>query len=225
MESFLAAVALVLALLAPAPARAQVTCPTTASDPAFTAGGSVFGRQAGQWNEYFRAKADVNSPVLCNPTIVGATYVGSPNLQCSSLTDGGTACPADTGTSGHTLPYLDADNLFTGQQTFRSVMGSTRTVSGSSDLLTSTDCGKTIVYTSASGVNVTTFANAASGVSSCSIALLQRGAGAVTIVDGAGATKASADNCTKTAAQYATMGLFVQPNDPSMWIILGRCAP
>ena len=71
--------ALVLAtglLLIPQAVLAQ-SCPTTAASPAFTAGGSVFGRIAAQWNGYFAAKADANNGVLCNPTIVGGSVPGS----------------------------------------------------------------------------------------------------------------------------------------------------
>lgn len=226
METLLAALAILLATLVPTtPASAQTTCPVTQSSPNFTAGGSVFGRVAGQWNAYFRAKADANNGVLCNPTIVGPTYEGAINLNCGSLSDSGTACPANTGSSGHTLPFLDIANSFSGQQTFASVIGTSRTVSGTTDVLSSSDCGKTIIYTAATAVTVTTFASVVSGVNTCSIALLQEGAGAVSIADGSGATHVSARACTKTSAQYATMGLFVHANSPSQWNILGDCAP
>lgn len=71
--NLLAVVILLLALVLPTSARSQVTCPTTQSDPRFTAGGSVFGRTAAQWSQYFRGKVDANDGVLCNPTIVGGS--------------------------------------------------------------------------------------------------------------------------------------------------------
>lgn len=71
--------ALASVLLAPPPAAAQ-SCPVTASTPAFTAGGNVFGRLAAQWNAYFGAKADANNGVLCNPTIIGGSTPGAVNL-------------------------------------------------------------------------------------------------------------------------------------------------
>lgn len=37
--------------------------------------------------------------------------------SCSGLSDAGTACTANTGTSGHTLPFLDGANMFSAQQT------------------------------------------------------------------------------------------------------------
>lgn len=58
-------------------AHAQTpACPTTQSDPGFTAGGNVFGRTAPQWNTFFRAKVDANSGILCNPTLVNPIFVG-----------------------------------------------------------------------------------------------------------------------------------------------------
>lgn len=57
--------------------RAAAQCPTTGSSPAFTLGGSVFGRIAAQWNAYFGAKADANNGVLCNPTIIGGSQPGA----------------------------------------------------------------------------------------------------------------------------------------------------
>jgi hypothetical protein len=62
-----------LLALAPLAAQAQ-TCPVTQSTPAFTAGGSVFGRIAAQWNSYFGAKVDANNGVLCNPTFLNTTF-------------------------------------------------------------------------------------------------------------------------------------------------------
>jgi hypothetical protein len=38
--------------------------------------------------------------------------------DCASLSDDGTACPANTGTSGHTLGFLDGTNTISGVQTF-----------------------------------------------------------------------------------------------------------
>lgn len=49
----------------------------------------------------------------------------SPNInitvaRCANLIDAGTACTANTGTSGHTLPFLDGNNTFSGTNTFTS---------------------------------------------------------------------------------------------------------
>ncbi len=39
-------------------------------------------------------------------------------IACAGLSDAGTACTAATGTSGHTLPFLDGANTWSGVQTF-----------------------------------------------------------------------------------------------------------
>lgn len=63
------ALAFLLCLLGAGAARAQ--CSTQQNSPAFTAGGSVFGRTAPQWNQYFAAKVDANNGIACNLTILG----------------------------------------------------------------------------------------------------------------------------------------------------------
>lgn len=40
--------------------------------------------------------------------------------RCGDLLDAGTACTANTGTSGHTLPFLDGNNTFSGSNIFNS---------------------------------------------------------------------------------------------------------
>lgn len=45
--------------------QAMAQCPPTNSTPALTAGGSVFGRIAAQWNQYFGAKLDANGGIGC----------------------------------------------------------------------------------------------------------------------------------------------------------------
>lgn len=67
----------ILAALTWSGAAWATDCPTTQSTPAFTAGGSVFGRIAAQWNQYFAQKADANNGILCNPTIVGGSTPGA----------------------------------------------------------------------------------------------------------------------------------------------------
>lgn len=65
------------------------TCPTTQATPQLTAGGSVFGRIASQWNAYFGSKVDANNGVLCNPTIIGGNL---PTVPTAPLIGGdGTA--------------------------------------------------------------------------------------------------------------------------------------
>jgi hypothetical protein len=116
---------------------------------------------------------------------------------------------ANTGTSGHTLPFLDGANTWSGTQTFGAVVGSINTQSGTTYTLQASDCGKTILFTSGSGISLTTLNSLAAG---CSIAVEQGGAGQITIANGSGATSHSAHNYTKTFGQYAILGLFVDTN-------------
>lgn len=219
----LAAIATLFGSAPTAPAVAQTICPQN-STPGFTAGGSVFGRLAAQWNQYFGAKVDVNNGILCNPTVVGART--SFPLTCSGLDDGGTACPANVGVAGHTLPFLDGDNAFSGTNVFNTVRGTVRTVSGTTDTLTAADCGRGVSYTSGTDVTVTTFANAApTATQICTIGLVQKGAGLILLVDGAGATHLSAGSCTKSFGQGALVSLLVTGDAPSEWVWGGQCAP
>lgn len=89
-------------VLMSAGAHAQ-SCPTTGLDPAFNSGGTVFGRNAAQWNTYLGSKVDANNGVLCNPVIVGGNVmqgfqvapgltdaIGTRNTSVSQIVDGGT---------------------------------------------------------------------------------------------------------------------------------------
>lgn len=71
--------ALVLAAgFVPGVALAQ-TCPSPQNlNPALTGGGTVFGRLATQWNQYFGDKVDATSGQLCSPFINGVQVTGSP---------------------------------------------------------------------------------------------------------------------------------------------------
>ncbi len=84
--------AIFLLFLGVATTASAQTCPAVNDSPAFTAGGSVFGRIAAQWNSYFSSKADANYGVLCHPTIIPApTSTGTqisfqPGLLTSAIT-------------------------------------------------------------------------------------------------------------------------------------------
>jgi hypothetical protein len=82
----------------------------------------------------------------------GNTYTvsaeASGSISCTDLTDDGTACQANTGTSGHTLPFLDGANTWSTTQTFTlapvfTAQSGTRTALGAttvgSNLFTATD--------------------------------------------------------------------------------------
>lgn len=113
------------------------------------------------------------------------------------------------GASGHSLPYLDGNNAWSGTQTFGSVVGTVTTQSGTSYTLTASDCGTTILFTNASTITVTTINSLPPG---CSVAIEQGGVGQVAIAAGTGATQHSAHSFTKTYGQYAILGLFVDTN-------------
>lgn len=129
------------------------------------------------------------------------------------LTSGGGGSGTETwtsvGTYGHTLPFLDGNNTWSGTQTFGPVVGAVSTKNGTTYTLTATDCGTTIIFTNASAVTVTTLNSLPSG---CAIAIEQAGTGQVSISAGAGATQHSSHNFTKTFGQYAILGLFVDTN-------------
>ncbi|KAA0695643.1 hypothetical protein DTW90_21950 [Neorhizobium sp. P12A] len=129
------------------------------------------------------------------------------------LTSGGGGSTAETwtstGTLGHTLPYLDGSNTWSGTQTFGPVVGTISTQTGTSYTLAAADCGTTIRFTSNSPVTLTTLNSLPPG---CSVAVEQVGSGQVTIAAGAGTTQHSPHNYTKTYGLYAILGLFVDLN-------------
>lgn len=116
---------------------------------------------------------------------------------------------ASTGTSGHTLPFLDGSNNWSGTQAFGTVVGTVTTRSGTSYTLAASDCGTTIVFTNASAITVTTLNTLPAG---CAVAIEQAGTGQITIGAGTGTTQHSAHSFTKTYGQYAILGLFVDTN-------------
>jgi hypothetical protein len=109
------------------------------------------------------------------------------------LTSGGggpnTSTWTSVGSSGHSLPYLDGANAWTGIQKFATVLGAVATQSGSSYTLASSDCGATVLFTNSAPVTVTTTNSLPVG---CAIALEQGGLGQITVVSGAGAAQHSA---------------------------------
>jgi hypothetical protein len=128
---------------------------------------------------------------------------------CADLSNGATGCSTATGTSGATLPLLNGTNTWSGTQTFGAIVGTVVARSGTTDTLAAGDCGTTIEYTSASAVTVT---GPNSLVIGCHIAIVQGGAGQVTVAAGSGATLVSAHSYTKTFGQNAGIGLSVIEN-------------
>lgn len=121
----------------------------------------------------------------------------------------GTAATAATGTSGHTLPFLDGTNTFSGTQTFGSVFGTVSTQSGTTYTLAAADCGTEIAFTNAAAVTVTIPAALVTG---CNISILQTTAAGQVTVTGtavAAATLHSAHSYTKTFGQWAVIGINI----------------
>jgi hypothetical protein len=114
-----------------------------------------------------------------------------------------------TGTSGHTLPFLDGSNSWSGTQTFGPVVGTVSAKTGTTYTLAAGDCGTTLRFTNSSAITVTTLNSLPAG---CSIAIEQAGTAQVTIAVGSGATHHSPHGYTKTFGQYAILGLFVEMN-------------
>jgi hypothetical protein len=78
LRYFFLAIALLSALILHA-LGAAAQCPNpTNSTPNFAPGGNSFGRTADQWNQYFGAKVDATSGVLCGPTIQNLANPANP---------------------------------------------------------------------------------------------------------------------------------------------------
>jgi hypothetical protein len=118
------------------------------------------------------------------------------------------AAPITAGTGSGADPTQP--NTFTGTQTFTSVKGTANTQSGTTYTLAATDCGKTVVFTSATAVTVTIPSSIVPAVgTTCSIAILQSAAGQVAVNGTAvtAATLVSAHSYTKTFGVNAMIGL------------------
>jgi hypothetical protein len=129
---------------------------------------------------------------------------------CADLSNGGTACPAATGTSGHTLPYLDGANTWSGAQTFGAVKGASTTQAGTTYTVQASDCGTMMIFTNAAAVTVTVPASIVPAAgTTCNMALWQQGAGQVAVNGSAvtPATLVSAHSYTKTFGANAVVGL------------------
>ena len=88
-------------------------------------------------------------------------------------------------------------------------MGGVSTQSGATYTLAATDCGTTIRFTSGSAVTLTLPASLVAG---CALAVLQAGTGQVSLVVGSGAGLVSRQNYSKTAGQWALIGLTIDTN-------------
>ena len=139
-------------------------------------------------------------------------FPATPGGAGDVLTSGGGSNPqtwTQTGTSGHSLPFLDGGNTWSGTQTFGSVVGSLSNQAGTSYTLTVNDCGTTIRFSASPQITLTTLNSLPAG---CAIAVEQAGSGQVVIAASAGSTLHSAHGFTRTATQYSILGLFVDSN-------------
>lgn len=164
----------------------------------------------------FRAMvaADLPSSVVIGPSSATdgnfAYFDGATGKLLKNGGVPGTAATATTGTSGHTLGFLDGDNTHSGVETFGSVVGAVNSQSGTTYTLQASDCGKSVVITNGSAITLTTFQAAVVG---CSITVVQGGAGQITMANGGSATLVSAHSYTKTFnGAGATIGLSVYTN-------------
>lgn len=145
----------------------------------------------------------------------GTNYIALPgrptNVACGDLTNSGTACQANTGTSGHTLPFLDGNNAHSGTETFGSVLGTVTSQSGTTYTFAASDCGTEVTFTNGSAVTATIPQTLPVG---CNIAVLQAGAGQVSVNGSAvaAATLHSAHSYTKTFGQWAIIGINIEAN-------------
>lgn len=88
---------------------------------------------------------------------------------CADLSNGGTACAAATGTSGHTVPFLDDANTWSSAQTFQSYIVATHYLS-SGTAPSASSCGgsPSIDGLSTNGAGSVTFGTG--GPTSCTVA-------------------------------------------------------
>src|SRR6185437_6113818 len=182
------------------------TSGTLTVKPAAVAGANTLTLPAGTTD--FSATGGANQFVKQN-SAGGALTVAT--IACADLSNDGTACIANTGTSGHNLPFLDGANDFSGaQQTFGSVLNQEDDQSGTTYTLVSNDCGKTVAFSNASAVTVTIPASIVPSAGTvCNINIRQDGAGQVAVNGSAvsAATLVSAHSFTKTFGQHAVIGL------------------
>jgi hypothetical protein len=150
-------------------------------------------------------------------TITGGGCPGTPAATLSGLTVSISVTPTGVGGAWMCTPFgagvagaNGGNNSWTGPNFFNAAsLYSSGNVQTGSYTLAATDCGHTVIVNSASPVNVTTLNSLPLN---CTVAIVQSGAGQVTVVNGAGATFNSVNSFTKTKAQWAIIGLTVDSN-------------
>lgn len=114
------------------------------------------------------------------------------------------------------MPALETATATDGvaEEIRRLAIGTTRTVSGTTDTLLAADNGCVVRYTSGSAVTVTIPAGLGADFA---VTLIQWGAGQVTVNPDTGVTRNSEDAQYKTAGQYAAVDLFAVAAD-TFWM-------
>lgn len=133
----------------------------------------------------------------------------APATSGSAILKGNGSGGFSSASAGTDYAGLASANTFSNTQTFAAVIGTVTTQSGTTYTLAATDCGTVIRFTNGSAVAVTAPDSMPVG---CSIAIIQRGAGAVTVTASGGATVENRQGFTKTAGQKAMIGLTVDSN-------------
>lgn len=172
-------------------------------------------------------------------TIPTADLLGGATGNFTSVTVG-TNLQLSTGTLSvkgcglTTIGFTDCAQTWTALQTFRSVLGSegngVADISGTAYTINSpggvhsanSDCGRTLVFTSASPVTVTLDDTAST---QCAIDMIQDGAGLVTMTTtGTNATLNNEFNATQSTGQYAHFGLQTYRNSDgghAVYLLMG----
>jgi hypothetical protein len=154
-------------------------------------------------------------------SVTGSTSKFVTNTGSNTTGQGGSWDASGNWVNNANAVYANVAASFTAQMTFASTLGTQNNQSGTSYTLASTDCGKTVYFTSSSAITVT-LPNSLSVP--CTIQLEQGGTGQITTVAASGATGPSNPrNFTKTFAQYSVITVFVDTNSGvnGHWILTG----
>lgn len=144
-------------------------------------------------------------------------YVPQPATQTGTLYfDDDISWKASQGTGAQvraTSPTITTATLAsptaTGTTTLDTTKGGGRIISGTSDTPSALDCGRTLHFTSGSGVTVTMPNDI---TAECTITFIQEGAGQLTFAAASGAAIHSFDSFTKTAGQWAIVDMILNAN-------------
>lgn len=219
MNRFILSAAVLLAFIAAANSAGQKVSPI-----------EVKACDAGDFVSEITATGAVNcdtppgSPSAANPTATASdmavngaasTYMRSdaaPAIQKATSGQFG-VIEVDGTTIKATAGVISVDlaqaNTWAATQTFAGVIGTVTTQAGTSYTLAAADCGTTIRFTNSSAITLTIPDNLVAG---CSVAVVQADTGQVTPTVSGGAALVSHASFTKTAGQWAMIGLTIDTN-------------